>query len=91
MSSNNNNKNLSASSSSQSLISNTSSDEDLFKSEPRSRRKTRRGARLRVNPSGTKIRVKTSQAKRDADNNNLETGSESEDEVFSSQSAAGWL
>ena len=42
-----------------------------------------------MNPSGTKIRVKTTQARRDVDNNNLETDSESEDEVFSSQSAAG--
>ena len=89
MSSNNNDKNLFSSSSSQSLVSNTSSDEDLFKSEPRSRRKTRRGARLRVNLSGTKIRVKTTQSRRDVDNNNLETDSESDDEVFSSQSAAG--
>ena len=77
--------NISSSSSTQSLVCNTSSDEDFFKSDARSKRRPRRRARLKVNPSRTKIRVKTTQIRRDV---GLDE-SESEDEVFSSQSAAG--
>ena len=80
--------NISSSSSTQSLVCNTSSDEDFFKSDARSKRRPRRRARLKVNPSRTKIRVKTTQVRRDVD---LADDSESEDEVFSSQSAAGGL
>ena len=78
--------NISSSSSTQSLVCNTSSDEDFFKSDARSKRRPRRRARLKVHPSRTKIRVKTTQVRRDVD---LADDSESEDEVFSSQSAAG--
>ena len=80
--------NISSSSSTQSLVCNTSSDEDFFKSDARSKRRPRRRARLKVNPSRTKIRVKTTQVRRDVD---LADDSESEDEVFSRQSAAGGL